>query len=72
MTGAHNTRRLKPRERVNLNVSADAVSELQMEAGLRDVGFATLCSRLLEIMAEDSDLIDNILDGEMKRVKGSV
>jgi hypothetical protein len=53
-------------------VSADAVSELQMEAGIRDVGFATLCSRLLEIMAEDSDLIDNILDGEMKRVKGSV
>jgi hypothetical protein len=71
MTGAHNTRRTRPRDRVNLNVLSEAVAELQMESELRGVGLATLCSRLLEIIAEDSDLIDNILDGEMKR-KGDV
>ncbi len=38
-----------------------------MESELRGIGLATLCARLLEIIAEESDLIDNILDGEMKR-----
>jgi hypothetical protein len=72
MTGAHNTRRTESRERVSLSVLATSVAELHMEAELRNVPFARLCARLLEIIAQDANLLENVLDGEMKRKKGSV
>jgi len=51
-------------------VRCDAVSELKMEADARNVAFGTLCTRLLEIIAEDSSLLENILDGDLAKQEG--
>ena len=72
MVGAHNTRRAQAREAIRVNVLTTSQAELRMEADARNVPFATLCAKLLDVIAADSTLIDAVLDGEMKRVKGRV
>ena len=71
MTHAHDTTRKQSRDRMNLNVLSVTLAELEMEAVERRVPLATLCAKLLDVIASDSTLIDAIVDGEYPR-KGVV
>jgi hypothetical protein len=71
MTHAHDTRRKQSRDRLNLNVLSVTLAELEMEGVQRSVPLATLCAKLLDVIASDSTLIDAILDGEYPRKNGA-
>jgi len=70
MTGANDGKRTQARERLNLNVLSTVVAELHMEADARGVPFATLVSRLIDLVTTEN-MIDAVLDGEFPRKKGA-
>lgn len=68
MTGAHNTRRAKPREAVRLNLLTDTIEAIRAEAQARNVPFMTFAAALLDTIARDG-MFDAVLDGEFPKVK---
>jgi hypothetical protein len=70
MTGAHDSKRSPPSERVYLNVLATVVAELHMEADLRGVPVAKLVRRIVEVVTIEN-MIDAVLDGELPRKEGA-